>query len=294
VEAAIIETGLGGRLDATNVLQPALTIITDISFDHTEILGPTLRDIAGEKAGIVKPGVPMVTGLLPTEARKVIVSVCRARKAPLIPLRKSDYAADLETLSLAFHSDDLAFGKVTPSLKGTHQLRNAALVLKGADILRRQGVRLPKAAIKQGIEHTDWAGRFQVRSAKGGRPPTILDVCHNPGGAAAFADTYRKLFKNRKAEIVIGVVKRKAHQEMIDHLATVAGRFWLVPLASGRSVDTRELEREIDWRGVPVVRCGKLDTAWHRLLKIARPDDIIAVVGSHYLVGEYLSRYGKD
>jgi dihydrofolate synthase / folylpolyglutamate synthase len=291
---AIIETGLGGRLDATNVLQPALTIITDISFDHTEILGPTLRDIAGEKAGIIKSGVPMVIGLLPPEARRVIAATCRERKAALIPLQKIDYTADLDKLSLQFHAETLHFNKVLPSLKGTHQLRNAALVLKAAETLRCRGVRLPKMAVKQGIEHTVWAGRFQIRSGDGHRPTTILDVCHNPGGAAAFADTFKKVFRKRRAQIIIGVVKRKAHQEMIDHLAQVAECFWLVPLKSGRSVDVKELQRSLDWHGVPLVQCGKLDTAWHQLLKITAPDDIIAVIGSHYLVGEYLSKYGKE
>ncbi len=294
MEVAVIETGLGGRLDATNVLQPVITVITDISFDHTEILGSTLKDIAGEKAGIIKPGVPMVIGLLPPEARGVIVATCRERRAPLVPLKRTDYSADLDKLNLEFHSEALRVRKTVPSLKGTHQLRNAALVLKAVEVLRLQGVRLPISAIKQGIEHTTWAGRFQIKYSDGRRPTTVLDVCHNPGGAAAFADTFMRVFGKQRGQIVIGVVKRKAHQEMIDHLAQVADRFWLVPLATGRSVDTAELEREINWHGVPVTRCAKLETAWHRLLKIARSDDIIAVIGSHYLVGEYLSRYGKN
>ena len=291
---AIIETGLGGRLDATNVLKPALTVITDISLDHTEILGPTLSAIAGEKAGIIKPGVPTVIGLLPTEARRVITSVCRERGAELVPLKRQDYSADPNRLTLDFHSGRLCLNNLAPSLKGTHQLRNTAVVLKAVEALSRQGVPLSGKAVKQGVERTVWAGRFQIVRGGAESPTIVLDVCHNPGGAAAFADTFKRVFPGRKAQVVAGFVKRKAHQEMIDRLARVTARFWLVPLKTGRSVDIRELESEIDWHDVPVTRGARFDTVYHRLLKNADSDDIIAIVGSHYLVGEYLGRYGKD
>lgn len=199
---AIIETGLGGRLDATNVLEPALTIITDISFDHTEILGPTLRAIAGEKAGIIKPGVPTVIGLLPSEARKVIVSVCREQGAELVALKRSDYAVDLSHLTLAFHSDRLRLDNLAPSLKGTHQLRNTAVVLKAAEVLRRQGVSVSRKAVKLGVERTVWAGRFQIVRGVAKSPPIVLDVCHNPGGAAAFADTFRRVFPGGRPRLL--------------------------------------------------------------------------------------------
>jgi dihydrofolate synthase/folylpolyglutamate synthase len=285
--------GLGGRLDATNVLQPMVTVITDISFDHTEILGPTLSDIAREKAGIIKPGIPMVIGLLPVEARRVTAAFCHDLGAPLVSLKRKDFRIDQNGLRFDFMSDELCFSNLVPSLKGPHQMRNAAVVLKTAEVIRRQGISLPLRAVKFGIEHTDWPGRFQIVRKTRLSPTVVLDVCHNPSGAAAFVDTFRRVFPGRRAHVLLGFVKRKAHQEMIDHFARIAAEFRLTPLPTGRSVDPRELEATLNWHGVPVLRCARFETAYRCLLKQTGPDDIIAVIGSHYLVGDYLSRYGK-
>jgi len=285
--------GLGGRLDATNVLQPVVTVITDISFDHTEILGPTLSDIAREKAGIVKPGIPMVVGLLPVEARRVTAAVCDDLGAPLVSLTKKDFRVAQNGLGLDFMSHELHLSNLMPSLKGPHQMRNAAVVLKTAEVIRKQGMSLPLRAVKTGIEHTDWPGRFQIVRKTRSSPTVVLDVCHNPSGAAAFVDTFRRVFPGRRAHVLLGFVKRKAHQEMIDHLAKIAAEFRLTPLPTGRSVDPRELETTLNWHGTPVLRCARFETAYRRLLKQTGPDNIIAVIGSHYLVGEYLRKFGK-
>jgi dihydrofolate synthase/folylpolyglutamate synthase len=285
--------GLGGRLDATNVLQPVVTVITDISLDHTEILGPTLRDIAREKAGIIKPGIPTVIGLLPVEARRVTAAVCGDLGAPLVSLTRKNFRVDQNGLGLDFVSHGLRLSKLVPSLKGKHQMRNAAVVLKTAEIIRKQGISLPLRALKTGIEHTEWSGRFQIVRENGSSPTVVLDVCHNPGGVAAFVDTFRRVFPGKRAHVLLGFIKRKAHQEMIDNLVIIASEFRLTRLPTNRGVDPRELETTLNWRGTPVLRCARFDTAYRRLLKQTGPDDIIAVIGSHYLVGEYLSKYGK-
>lgn len=289
----MVETGLGGRLDATNVLNPTVTIITEISMDHAEILGPTLADIAGEKAGIIKPGIPTVIGPLPPAARQVIRQVCRRQKAPLVPLKKDDFSIRRSDLSLSFSANGTSFTRLTPALAGVHQLGNCALVLKAVGELRRGGFSISKSGIRQGLEATRWPGRFQVVPGDKASPTMILDVCHNTGGAAAFVDTFKRTFPSRKAQMIIGFVKRKPHQEMVDLLSQVTGRFWLVPLASRRGVDVIELERNLDWKGVPVRRLARLNTAHRQLTKQLGPDGIGAVVGSHYLVGEFLSRFGE-
>lgn len=287
----MIETGLGGRLDATNVLQPKLTIITDISIDHAEILGPTLELIAGEKAGIIKPGVPNVIGLLPLEAKKKINAVCRERRAPVVKLAASHFKTRNDSRSMDFACDGLSLKDVRLALPGRHQFRNGALVLRAVQRLGQDGLKLSHSSIRQGLATTCWPGRFQVLPADNGRPETILDVGHNAGGAASFADTFRRLYPGRKTALLIGFVKRKAHQEMIDKLATIASEFCLVPLATKRSVDPREMEREMNWHGVPVRRFARFDTAYKRLMKESEPGTIISIVGSHYLVGYYLERY---
>ncbi len=286
---AVIETGLGGRLDATNVLAPVLTIITDISMDHAEILGNSLGLIAGEKAGIVKAGVPNLIGPLPAEATAVIRKVCRERGAPLVSMSGNGVRIDKRHLCLDFHDDGLNLSGFAPSLPGVHQLRNCALALKAMAVLRRQGFAISGKAVTTGLHRVEWPGRFQMLK-RPNKPRMILDVCHNPGGAAAFADTFARTFPRRKCSFVVGFVKRKDHQRIIDVLAPLAERFELVPLKTGRTVDIKELQQTLNWHGVPVFRAGRLETALARLLKTAGSDDIISVVGSHYLVGEFLKK----
>jgi len=268
-------------------------MISDISIDHAEILGPTLKDIAREKAGIIKPGVPMLAGVLPALAGKVIRARCREMGSPYLPLRPQDYRLNQAENSLACHLDGLRFRRLEPSLPGNHQLRNCALVLKAVGVLREGGFKISKSEIKHGLESTSWPGRFQVMRNGSSSPTIVLDVCHNAGGTAAFVDTFKRTFPGRRAQTIIGFVRRKPHQELVDLLAGVTAQFWLVPLASRRSVDTAELERCLDWKGVPVRRLGRLGTACAKLQKQVNADDIVAVIGSHYLVGEYLGKYGR-
>ena len=289
---AVIETGLGGRLDATNVLRPVLTMITDISLDHAEILGPTLKDIAGEKAGIIKTGVPNVIGPLPRAARTVIATRCRQLGSPLVALAPDEVRINRSTQTLESRIDGLRFRGLSPSLTGSHQLKNTALVLKAVDVLRRSGFDIRKVHVRAGLENTDWPGRFQLVDYGPALPTVVLDVCHNTGGGKAFVDTFKKTFRGRKAQTIVGFVRRKPHQELIDILASMTEQFWLVPLASKRSVDTIELLKTANWSGVPVRRVAQLRTAWRQVLKRTTGDDIVAVIGSHYLVGEFLSRYG--
>lgn len=270
-----------------------MTVITDISFDHVDILGPTLADIAREKAGIIKPDIPTVIGLLPVEARRVARAVCKELGSPLVSLTEKDFRVDRDGQRLDFLSDDLRLERLAPSLKGPHQLRNTAVALKAIEVMRSQGIPLPLRAVRVGIENTAWAGRFQIIRKDGFSPTVVLDVCHNPGGAAAFVETFRRLFPGRRARVLVGFVKRKAHQEMIDHLARIASEFRLTPLPTRRSVAPRELETTLNWHRVPVMKCARFETAYRKLLKQAGPDDIIAVIGSHYLVGEYLSKFGS-
>ncbi len=290
----MIETGLGGRLDATNVLNPVLTIITDISLDHAEILGSTLTEIAGEKAGIIKSGVPTVIGPLPRAAKAVIAARCRELGSPLMPVKPDEIQIDRTTQRLRSSIKGLGFAQLAPSLPGIHQLKNTALVLKAVEALRNAGFGIRKADVKKGLETTDWPGRFQVVSGGSSQPTAVLDVCHNAAGADAFVDTFRKNFPGRRVQTIVGFVRRKPHQELIDTLAPITDRFWLVPLASKRSVDTVELVKTADWNGIPVRRVAQLRTAWNQVCKTATPDDVVAVIGSHYLVGEFLSRYNGE
>ncbi|MEE8577003.1 MAG: cyanophycin synthetase, partial [candidate division Zixibacteria bacterium] len=291
VEIAIIETGLGGRLDATNVLTPKLTITTDISRDHLEILGTTIRKIAREKAGILKKSVPHLVGLLPETAERVMREHCRRMGSRLFKLNPQDFAFNPEKLSLDFKYNGMALSGVRPSLIGPQQLKNTALVLKAVSILNERGLRVSKRAILHGISHTDWPGRFQIVEYRD-KPVHIFDVCHNAAGVEAFAQTFRIRFPGKRARIIMGFVKRKEHQKMFNSLSKVADSYALVPLRTGRSINLSELIRNIDWKDVPFKKYGTLKTAYKKTLRNSERGDIVAVIGSHYLVGEFFDKIG--
>ncbi len=290
VDIAVIETGLGGRLDATNVLSPTMTIITDISRDHMEILGPGLRRIAREKAGIIKPSVPNLVGLLPDAAEKVVRSVCAQRRAPFHQIRKSEFSVDGPRMRLDFKSNGFSFRGLQPSLYGQHQLRNTALALKAVSLLRRSGLSISKKAVVEGLKTVHWPGRFQVITGKN-RPTHVFDVGHNVGGMQAFVQSFQNRFPEKKALIITGFVKRKEHQKMFDELSSIACEYALVPLMSQRTMPLGELMEQTNWRGIKVRKFSSLEAAYKRLLKQSGSDDIISVIGSHYLVGEFFGKF---
>ncbi|UCG63110.1 MAG: bifunctional folylpolyglutamate synthase/dihydrofolate synthase [Candidatus Zixiibacteriota bacterium] len=290
VDIAVVETGLGGRLDASNVLSPELTITTDISRDHLEILGYTIPKIAREKAGIIKSSVPHLIGLLPLSAEKVIRTTCKEVGAPFFKLHKSNFVVYPNEMSLNFQYNGLAIRKVKPSLPGPHQLKNTALVLKAVSVLRERGLRVGKRAISEGISRTDWPGRFQI-IRRSNLPTHVFDVCHNAAGIESFVDTIQKTFPGRKAKVITGFVKRKQHQKMFNSLSRIAESYALVPLRSGRSSNLGELIDRIDFRGVPLRRYGSLRGAYSKTLRNCDPRDVVAIIGSHFLVGEFFEKY---
>ncbi|MCK4606028.1 MAG: bifunctional folylpolyglutamate synthase/dihydrofolate synthase [candidate division Zixibacteria bacterium] len=291
VDLAVIETGLGGRLDASNVLRPLLTITTDISLDHTEILGHSLGKIAREKAGIIKKSTPHLIGLLPNEAERVIRERCQVVGAPLRRLSRNNFAADALRNRLDFTWNGYRLKGLSPSLIGGHQLQNAALAVRAVSILSKSGLRVPGRAVREGLSATNWPGRFQVIRRRG-RPTVVLDVCHNESGVRALIDSFKTSFPHRRAYVIVGFVKRKSHQAMIDVLCKIAATFTLVPLRTKRSIDVKQAEAVLDFHDIPVARCGSLSTAYRRLSRGCSADDIIVVAGSHFLVGEFLENYG--
>ena len=256
-----------------------------------EVLGSTLTRIAREKAGIIKPGVPHLIGYLPPSAEQVMRTYCRRRHAPLHALHPRRYRFYPDEFMLEYESGDLKIGRLRPALLGEHQLKNTALALEAIALLKKGGVRISLRAVRAGISSTFWPGRFQI-IARRGRPTIVLDVCHNASGVEAFVRTCRTRFPGRRMPIVIGVVRKKEHQEMFDAFSSIAREYALTPLKTHRSVSPAELQRTIDWRGIPVRRFGSLRKACDTVVKNASNDDIILIVGSHYLVGEYLKTYG--
>ncbi len=289
VDVAVIETGLGGRLDASNVLKPEITITTDISKDHIEILGSSLSKIAYEKAGIIKPGVPHLIGILPEPARNVMIKRCKLKKAPLHILKKNEFKTYINANKLDFISNGYSINNLKPQMYGEHQLRNSALVVKAASVLNENGLKIKKRAIREGLAKAFWPGRFQIIERKT-KPTLVFDVCHNTGGVTAFVESIRNRFPNKKVHIITGVVKRKEHQKMFDLLGQLTESFHLVPLATHRTTDLDDLCRSINWRERIIYRHKSLRTAYKKVLKTSESDDIIIIVGSHFLVGEFFDK----
>lgn len=291
VDIAVIETGLGGRLDATNVLRPEITLTTDIGYDHMEILGATLPKIAGEKAGIIKAGVPHVIGRMAPSAEKVIRSRCRELKTRMYKLTARDFKS-ADQKSLKFNSCGLKVDRVAPGLKGDHQIKNAALALKTVAILKKNGWKLSKKAIAIGMGAAAFSGRFQELKLRN-KPLHILDVCHNAPGVEAMVLSLETHYPNRKIRVLTGFVRLKQHQQMLDSLKRVAEFVAIVPLKTGRSVDVKELISQLDFGSLEHKAFGSQKSAYRHLLKSSDPDDIIVVAGSHYLVGEFLEKHGS-
>jgi dihydrofolate synthase/folylpolyglutamate synthase len=270
-ELVIWETGLGGRLDATNIVTPLASIITNIQFDHEQWLGNTLAKIAAEKAGIIKPGVPVFTAADAPEALAVIRTAAALVGAPLTEITPAAIEhPPLDTLSLP--------------LPGEHQRLNAALALATVRSLDSL-LSVDEATLRQGLAAVHWDGRFQILRPAPDRI-TLLDGAHNPAGVQALEAALARHFPNRHPAVILGVMRDKDWPAMCRRLSPLARAVYLVPVASPRSAASEDLRPACQTTapGVPVVVCDSLAEA------LTRTDHVPfrVVTGSLYLIGEAL------
>lgn len=270
VDVAVIEVGLGGRLDATNVVEPAATAITSIGFDHERFLGTTLREIAFEKAGIIKPGVPLVVGEMPPEAFDAIAATARDRNAPLI-------RAEASAISRA--------GVVDLGLKGRHQRQNAAVAATLLEVVNGLGISAPAEAIRVGLSHAAWPGRLDLRTLPGGRE-VLLDAAHNPDGATALASFLNESWPE-KPPLVFAAMRDKDVRGMFRALLPAVASLVLTRASNARSAEPDELAaiaREVS-PSLPIIiepsRHAALDRAWQNSPRIV-------VAGSIFLLGDIM------
>ncbi len=292
VETSVIEVGLGGRLDATNVMVPQVSVVTNISLEHQEYLGRTVAEIAAEKAGIIKAGVPVVTGSQ-DQALEVIGRIAAARQAPLISVQ-GEYAWQVRESALEGQCFDLEgptrrYASLRIPLAGRHQVENAVTAVATCEVLERQGIRLGEAAVRQGLEATHWPGRLQWLP---GHPRILLDGAHNPAGAqalAAFLAEHRPALN--RLILVFGVLRDKDWEAMLRLLGPLADQTILTRPPSERGADPRELT-------TAARHCARVEIAPEPeeglalARQIARPDDTILVTGSLYTVAAALRVLG--
>lgn len=239
VEVAVLETGMGGRLDATNAVEPVLCLITPVSLDHQEHLGATLAEIAAEKAGIIKAEVPVVAGLQDEAAMTVIGAVAARRDAELwLPGRDYQWGGDHS--GMWFRASGVELSGLRCALAGTHQLANFAQALAGAALLRRQGLALPDAALRNAGTLAVWPGRLEWW----GEPPCVLlDGAHNATGAAALA-AYLAERNIRAVRLVAGLSGQRRAEQVLAPLLGRIERLYAVPVPETRTVPPAEL---ISW-----------------------------------------------
>lgn len=290
VQAAVVEVGLGGRLDATNVVMPLVSVITSIGLEHTQYLGKDLESIAREKAGIVKPGRPVVCGCVPDEARRAIEAVCAARKAAFcaasqrVSVRVADERLDGQKVSV--ESSGASYGTMRLPLAGRHQAGNLATAIAAIEAASDCGLPLPEGAIKAGVESAVWPGRFQVLSRE---PPVILDGAHNPSAAEALGDTLKRLLKGRPLALVIGMCVDKDVERFFSALGAQARRCWVVPLRTERSAPCELLMAAARRAGCDAV-AADLEVALRDAAAWATEvGGAVCITGSLYLVGEVLA-----
>jgi dihydrofolate synthase/folylpolyglutamate synthase len=295
---AVVEVGLGGRLDATNVLAPRASVITTIASDHTEILGRTLREIALEKAGIVKAGGDLILGVRAPGPRDVILGVAGDRGARVKRLGvDARYAARRITpLGTEFRLSTGSFsGTLRTPLLGVHQARNAALASLTADAVLSELGRTPAEiarAIEQGVGATMWPARAEWID---GDPPILLDVAHNVEGALALAATVRALCPSRPVSVVAAFSRDKAHTAILGALASVASRFTLTEFAGERATPAAALldsapTRSVTSRAIPVAGEAVDDAIeWAR-----NRGGLVLITGSFYLMPQALAALGRE
>ncbi len=303
VDVAVVEVGLGGRLDATNVIVPRVSVITSLSYDHTYLLGDTLTQIAGEKAGIIKPGVPVVAAPQVDEARVVLERVAAERGAPLIqvgrdwlfrPLAHSlagqsfeiwsaEQQRQLDALRAQGHAVAWKASRLEIPLLGAHQVENAAVAYAALMALRDSELPIAADAIHDGLRAVQWPGRFEVLRT---RPAVVVDGAHNRDSARKLRTALDDYFPGRRVTLLFGASADKDVTGMLAELLPRAARVILTQAVHPRALEPGELALMCGGFGGPVEQISPVARAYEIALRSAKPDDVILATGSLFVVAE--------
>jgi dihydrofolate synthase/folylpolyglutamate synthase len=295
VDFAVMEVGMGGRFDATNIVHPMVAVITNVGLDHMDRLGDTTEKIAFEKAGIIKTGVPLVTAVEDEPAWRVILSRCREEGAEAWRVLKGRYgrpgspSADVQLRyvpsgnTFSIHGADHHISGLRPGLAGSFQIVNAATAVAAIIALKRYEVRISEKAISAGIANAYIPGRLEIIQD---RPTVVLDGAHNPDAARALASSIKDLFDHRRLILVVGMLSTHPARPFLEQLAPMASKViatqsrWHLALPAEKLAD--EARRFCD----DVEVLTPVPSAVSRAVELASEDDLVLVTGSFYTVGE--------
>lgn len=286
---AVIEVGLGGRLDATNVCQPEVSVLTHIDFDHMDKLGSTLAQIAGEKAAIIKENTPVVSARQLPEAAQVISKIAQDKKAPLYCYGKK-FNTTLISSSLEgnyFHYSGI-YNKIDNlfiPLAGEFQLENSALAVATVELLAKMGFEIGQEKIIEGVKSSQWPGRFEIVREK---PLIILDGAHNPNGVSQFITNLKKLVPDKRIIAILGVFQDKDFPAIVKIIVPKVDQVILTMADNLRATPTALLAKEAkDYiKQERITETDNVATAIRKAMQIAQEDEVICITGSLYTVGE--------
>lgn len=288
VDMAVLEVGLGGRLDATNVCRPLVSVITNISLEHTAYLGKTLTAIAGEKGGIIKKNGICITAARQKKVVDLFEDICRQRHAGLLRLGADFRISTDRNGRVCYTGMRQTMGGLVLPLLGRHQLENAALALAVVEILNKKGYRIDENAVQQGLLQTRWEARLEILCS---HPLFLLDGAHNPAGMATLCRVLEKEFSDRRVILIFSALADKNYHQMLRRIGPLACQIFLPPLKTTRAVPPQRLADTLEQMNCPAGITESVKAAVEKALQRAGRDDLICACGSLYLAGEIKQLY---
>ncbi|WP_097027578.1 bifunctional folylpolyglutamate synthase/dihydrofolate synthase [Clostridium peptidivorans] len=287
VDYAVVEVGLGGRIDATNVINPLISIITSISYDHIKILGNTLEEIAYEKAGIIKEKTPVVLYPVEEEAKLSIEKVANEKQSPIIYVKRENsilkeklYNVPCQEIVINTNKDTY---EVQLSLLGTHQLLNCSVAINAAEELQNIGVDIKKEHIIEGLKKVKWPGRLEMLKSK---PMVVIDGAHNIDGITSLKNSINTYFKYNKLILIVGILSDKQVEDMVKVITPEASNIITVTPPSYRAENSSELVEIIKKYNTNCEAMENYKEAYEKALSYANENDLVLICGSLYMIGE--------
>jgi dihydrofolate synthase/folylpolyglutamate synthase len=283
VDVAVLETGMGGRLDATNVIDPILCLITTIAPEHQQYLGKTLMEIAQEKAGIIKPERPLLTSTRQARVLALFRQKCQELHSPFYAWGKDFSAKELGPQLIHFRGRSHQWSELRLGLAGSHQVINGSLALAGVEVLMESGFAVREEHLRKGVAETKWPGRLELVRE---HPGILLDGAHNPSATRVLRKALQKGFPRHRLILVLGIMADKEISKMMADLVPLADLVILTRPRMERAASLEVLGSQASPFQKPVVEVALVDQALSGALEEAEDEDLILVTGSLFTVGE--------
>ncbi|MGR9049183.1 bifunctional folylpolyglutamate synthase/dihydrofolate synthase [Halobacillus faecis] len=285
LDIVLMETGLGGRFDSTNILTPVLSLITNIGHDHMNVLGSTIAEIAEEKAGIIKPEIPVVTGVKQQEAIKVITKKAQSCHSKVFRLYDdfdvTHQSSSHEGESFVFSNGTFHSETFVSQMKGPHQVENASLAIQSAEVLSSLGIQMDRSLYEKGIASTRWPARFEIVKDK---PLTIIDGAHNEEGTSALVETVKRHYSGKKIILVYSALEDKPVKKMLKHLETVVDTAYMTTFDFPRALKGHELA---EYSGITkTFAVEDYKQAIRKASSNVGEGDVLLITGSLYFISQ--------